>query len=66
MRASPLDELDRAERDAWKNLARYKFWQFGYYAARWVYLNWLAGTKRPNPFRPLVWLARKTIADRMP
>ena len=61
MRASLATELDRAERDAWKNLARYKFWNFGYYAARWVYLNWLTGAKRPNPFRPLVLLAREVI-----
>lgn len=55
-------ELDKAEHDAWKNLARYKFWQFGYYAARWVYVNQVTRSKRPNPFRKIVMLARETIA----
>lgn len=57
----PAVELDKAERDAWKNLARYKFWQFGYYAARWVYVNAVTRSKRPNPFRSLVVLARETM-----
>lgn len=54
-------ELDKAERDAWKNLARYKFWQFGYYAARWVYVNHVTKSKRPNPFRRLVVVAREVM-----
>lgn len=54
-----LAELAQAERDAWKNLGRYKFWMFGYFAARWVYLNRLIGGKRPNPFKRLVLLARE-------
>ena len=57
-----IAELDRAERDAWKNLARYKFWNFGYYAARWVFLNRILGAKRPNPFKRLVLLAREASA----
>lgn len=53
-----LQELDQAERDAWKNLARYKFWMFGYFAARWVFLNRVLAAKRPNPFKRLVQVAR--------
>lgn len=53
-----LKELDQAELEAWKNLARYKFWMFGYFAARWVFLNRMLGAKRPNPFKSLVLLAR--------
>ena len=59
VREQLLAELDQAERDAWKNLGRYKFWMFGYFAARWVYLNRLTGAKRPNPFKPIVLLARQ-------
>jgi len=57
-----LKELDQAERDAWKNLARYKFWMFGYFAGRWVFLNRLIGAKRPNPFKQLVLMAREVAA----
>lgn len=57
-------ELDKAERDAWKNLARYKFWQFGYYAARWVYVNHVTRSKRSNPFRKIVTIAREVLNAR--
>lgn len=53
-----LHELDDAEAKAWDALARYKFWMFGYYAGRWVYLNRVAQTKRSNPWKPLVDIAR--------
>ena len=36
-------DLHQAEYEAWKNLARYKFWMFGYFAGRWVYLNRVIG-----------------------
>lgn len=49
---------DRARVDAIKNLARYKFSNFGYHAARWVTLNAIIGDKQPNPFRSFVALAR--------
>ncbi len=55
-------ELDIAERDAFKNLARYKFWMFGYFAARWVFLNHILKVKRPNPFKSLVNAARVQMA----
>jgi hypothetical protein len=51
-------DLDLAEREAFKNLARYKFWMFGYFAARWVFLNRALKAKRPNPFSNLVNVAR--------
>lgn len=49
---------DRARVDAIKNLARYKFSNFGYHAARWVTLNAIIGDKQPNPFKAFVQLAR--------
>lgn len=51
-------ELDEAERKAWDSLGRYKFWMFGYWAAIWVHLNRIGHFKRPNPWRPLVDVAR--------
>lgn len=53
----------RAAEDAIKNLARYKFSNFGYHAARWVTLNALIGDRQPNPFRAFVELARKASTD---
>lgn len=52
-------ELDIQEKKAWQSLARYKFWMFGYHAAQWVLLNRVLRTQRPNPFLPLVKLARE-------
>ena len=54
-----LDALDDAAAQAWKNLARYQFDRFGYYAARWVTLNRILGGKHPNPFKAAVRLARQ-------
>lgn len=54
-----LRAMDEAERKAIDNLARYKFSNFGYWAAWWVKLNQLSGLKRPNPFRGLVNAARQ-------
>ncbi len=39
-------------------LGRYKFMMFGYWAAIWVDLNKLDEKREPNPFLPLVVLAR--------
>ena len=50
--------LDAAEFEAIKNLGRYKFAQFGYFAARWVTLNRLLPGTRPSPFKALVKAAR--------
>ena len=57
--------LNEAERKAWDALARYKFWMFGYYAGRWVFLNRLIGGRSPrgNPFKPLVAIARDQRAQ---
>lgn len=47
-----------ARRKAYDSLARYKFIMFGYHAALWVTLNNLDPLSEPNPFLPLVNLAR--------
>ena len=41
------------------NLGRYKFLNFGYWAAIWIHMNQLSGKRDPNPFKSLVLLARK-------
>ena len=51
--------LDEAEEKAHKNLARYKFMNFGYWAAIWTHLNRVGNFRRPNPFSVYVELARK-------
>lgn len=48
-----------AQRKALDSLARYKFMMFGYHAAQWVMLTRVSGLARPNPFKPLVLLARQ-------
>ncbi len=53
-------EIAKAEEKAWKALAGYKFWMFGYWAAIWVHLNRLDGKRRPNPFKNLVLKARES------
>jgi hypothetical protein len=61
-----IDEWMTAQRQAWDALARYKFWMFGYYAARVVYLgkllDGLYDRKAANPFRELVAIARQRLA----
>ena len=58
---------EKAIDDAWANLARYKFSNFGYHAARVVFLAHLLESmgvkKRPNPFRRLVVVAREVRAE---
>ena len=53
-----LARMKESERKAIDNLARYKFSNFGYWAAAWVrdnqLLKQISGTSRPSPFRPLV------------
>lgn len=55
-----LQERVTAERNAWKALAGYKFWMFGYWAAAWIKYNQLLPRelRGPNPFKALVELAR--------
>lgn len=50
---------EEAYRKAMKALAGYKFYMFGYWAAHWVMMNRLDPRPKPNPFKPLVMLARK-------
>jgi hypothetical protein len=56
-----LGEMDEARRQAISDLGRYKFWMFGYHAARWVTLNRLLpeDLRQPNPFRRFVQAARE-------
>lgn len=56
-------ELREAERKAWLSLSRYKFWMFGYYAARWVFLSRFQPNRLANPFRCLVEIARLRADD---
>ena len=53
-------ERDAAEQKAWKALAGYKFWMFGYSAAWWVKLNQLCpGGPAPSPWKSLANTARR-------
>lgn len=54
-------DMRRAEINAWKALAGYKFWMFGYHAACWVNLNKLLSKKKANPFGDAVDLARTKL-----
>ena len=60
---APLyEKIETAEKTAIKDLARYKFSNFGYHAARWVTLNNLSAAmdlgRKGSPFKTLVKLAR--------
>lgn len=59
IRARLEQDLAEAERKAHSNLARYKFMNFGYWAAIWVHLNQVGQFHKPNPFSDYVTLARK-------
>lgn len=59
------EQMQDAVQKAWEALSGYKFWMFGYHAARWVQLNRLCGPKNPNPFFDLVQMAREKI-DKKP
>lgn len=58
MEEKVLAALIESEAKAWEALSGYKFWMFGYHAARWINYNNLLPVKRPNPFRECVALAR--------
>lgn len=62
--ASIAKEIDNAEKQAWKALARYKFQMFGYWAGIWVHLNKIEGKKRRNPWTVLVNLAAHEFENR--
>ena len=55
-----------AETKAWEGLAGYKFWMFGYHAARWVNYNQLLPRVRRfrNPFKILVEIGHRQVDDR--
>jgi hypothetical protein len=61
----PLDRIHNArldaEKKAWDNLGRYKFNNFGYWAAAWIHYNQLMPKEQKlgNPFISLVKMARK-------
>jgi hypothetical protein len=55
-------KMREAEHKAWDSLGRYKFSQFGYWAAIWVHLNQVGEFKDPNPWGDLVKLARPRAA----
>ncbi len=52
-------ELEVAEWKAFDSLSRYKFMQFGYWAAIWVHLNHISGRAQRSPFKSLVDEARE-------
>jgi hypothetical protein len=54
-----IDAMKDAENKAWEALSGYKFWMFGYHAARWVNYNRLLVESQPNPFKEAVKLARE-------
>ena len=53
------EDIQEAADKAIDSLARYKFMQFGYWAAIWVHLNRIEGKRRPSPFKALVHAARE-------
>lgn len=56
-------KLTLAKEKALRALAAYKFYLFGYYAARWVTLNQLDKKPRINPFGGLVRIAREWLNE---
>lgn len=59
-------EMAEAEEKAWKALAHYKFWMFGYWCGIWVHLRRLSGRRDPNPWRELVEMARERTGEGKP
>ena len=62
-RAKILASLIDSEAKAWEALSGYKFWMFGYHAARWVNYNMLLPTheRLRSPFKILVQSARDRV-----
>lgn len=58
--------MQDAETKAWEGLRGYKFWMFGYHAARWVNYNQLLPQARRfrSPFKSLVEIADRHIDKR--
>ncbi len=57
-----MQELEKAQ-EAIKDLAKYKFWMFGYYASRWVHMNHTLPKEfqNPSPFGALVAIGRRNL-----
>jgi len=55
-----------AEQKAWEGLRGYKFWMFGYHAARWVNYNALLPHSRRfrSPFKALVEIADRKLDEK--
>ncbi len=60
-----MDKLKLHKKEAYENaidsMARYKFMQFGYWAAIWVHLNQIDKEQESNPFKSYVELAKHQI-----
>jgi hypothetical protein len=58
-----IEAMSIAENKAWQALSGYKFWMFGYHAARWINYNNLLDreNRKANPFIVLVKMARLKI-----
>ncbi len=53
------EQLREAEIKALDSLSRYKFMQFGYWAAIWVHLKHMSDKTHSSPFTALVKLAKE-------
>lgn len=53
------EQLQEAEFKALDSLSRYKFMQFGYWAAIWVHLKHMSNQTHSSPFAPFVRLAKE-------
>ena len=58
-----VEGMADAERKAWEAMSGYKFWMFGYHAARWVNYNHLLPKQEPSPFKDAVHLARRKVDE---
>lgn len=58
-----LAAMRDAETKAWEGMRGYKFWMFGYHAARWVNYNQLLPPSQRfrSPFRGLVEVADRKL-----
>ena len=60
------EKINEAKHKAINNLARYKFMNFGYWCAIFIYLNKLQDKPTPNPFTAFVKLARRMLINTHP
>ena len=63
MKERIINAMNDAERKAWEALSGYKFWMFGYHAARWINYNNLLSDKFSSPFKECVHLARTKVDE---